>query len=43
MGPLYGTAFMDAGKAVLGKEELTPADLVTMWEALLEGYKGEDR
>ncbi len=39
MGPLYGTAFMDAGKAVLGKEELTPADLVTMWEAFAGGIK----
>ena len=39
MGPLYGTAFMDAGKAVLGKEELTPADLVQMWEAFAGGIK----
>ena len=33
MGPLYGTAFMDAGKVVSGKTELTPQDVVAMWEA----------
>ncbi len=39
MGPLYGTAFMDAGKAVAGKEELSPSDLVKMWEAFAGGIK----
>ncbi|MEN3186207.1 MAG: dihydroxyacetone kinase subunit DhaL [Atribacterota bacterium] len=37
MGPLYGTAFMDAGKVVSGKPELTPQDVVTMWEAFAGG------
>lgn len=37
MGPLYGTAFMDAGKVVDGKSELTPQDVVAMWEAFAGG------
>lgn len=37
MGPLYGTAFMDAGRVVSGKSELTPQDIVTMWEAFAGG------
>jgi dihydroxyacetone kinase-like protein len=36
-GPLYGTLFMRAGMAVDGKEELSPADLLAMFEAALEG------
>ena len=31
-GPLYGTAYMEAGKVVAGKTELTAAD----WQAVLE-------
>src|SRR5436190_13306596 len=27
-GPLYGTAFLRAGTALTGKQELTPADIV---------------
>ena len=37
MGPLFGTAFMRAGKAVVGKVELTSADLARMLAAAEEG------
>jgi len=36
-GPLYGTAFLRAGGAVTGKQELTSADVVAMLEAFLGG------
>lgn len=36
-GPLYGTAFLRAGTAVAGKEELDTADIVVMLEAFLGG------
>jgi len=36
-GPLYGTAFLRAGGAVAGKQELTSADIVAMLEAFLGG------
>ena len=39
MGPLYGTAFMDAGKAVNGKKEVAYDEFVTMWEAFTEGIR----
>lgn len=39
MGPLYGTAFMDAGKAVAGKEELNREDLLAMWKAFAQGIQ----
>jgi phosphoenolpyruvate---glycerone phosphotransferase subunit DhaL len=35
MGPLYGSAFMEAGKAVSSKSSLSYADLVEMWNAFL--------
>lgn len=38
-GPLYGTAFMKAGMAVDGKEELSISDFVIMMKAALEGMK----
>lgn len=38
-GPLYGTAFLRAGMATAGKNELYEADVVTMLEAALEGIK----
>lgn len=38
-GPLYGTAFMRAGQAVQGKNELTEEDVVKMFEMALEGIK----
>ncbi len=37
MGPLYGTAFTEAGKAVAGKARLSYEDLVKMWSAFVEG------
>ena len=37
MGPLYGTAFTEAGKAVAGKSSLSYEDLVRMWSAFVEG------
>lgn len=36
-GPLYGTAFMQAGMAVAGKYELTAEDVVTAMDAALNG------
>ncbi|MGB9679271.1 MAG: dihydroxyacetone kinase subunit DhaL [Thermoanaerobacteraceae bacterium] len=38
-GPLYGTAFMRAGQAVQGKDELTEEDIVKIFEAALNGIK----
>jgi phosphoenolpyruvate---glycerone phosphotransferase subunit DhaL len=37
MGPLYGTAFTDAGKSVAGRKNLAFEDLVRMWGAFAEG------
>ncbi|MDK2896722.1 MAG: phosphoenolpyruvate---glycerone phosphotransferase subunit DhaL [Candidatus Atribacteria bacterium] len=39
MGPLYGTAFMDAGTALAGKKDLSREDLVKMWEAFAKGIQ----
>jgi dihydroxyacetone kinase-like protein len=36
-GPLYGTAFMRASKAVAGKEVLEPADVGALFAAALQG------
>ena len=36
-GPLYGTAFLRAGAAAAGKQELEAADVVAMLEAFLGG------
>ena len=36
-GPLYGTAFLRAGVAVAGKQQLGPADMVALLEAFLGG------
>ncbi len=36
-GPLYGTAFLRAGTAITGKQELAAADVITMLEAFLGG------
>jgi len=38
-GPLYGTAFMRAGQAVQGKDELTEEDIIKIFEAALNGIK----
>ena len=38
-GPLYGTLFMRMGMAVGNKDELTPEDVLKMFEAALEGVK----
>jgi len=38
-GPLYGTAYMEAGKSVLGKEVLMPEDLRTMLNAAILGIQ----
>ncbi len=37
MGPLYGTAFVRAGKAVAGKETFDGADVAAMLEAARDG------
>ncbi len=39
MGPLYGTAFTEAGKTVAGKNELTFEDFVKMWIAFVKGIE----
>jgi dihydroxyacetone kinase-like protein len=39
MGPLYGTAFMDAGKKVDGKKEINYEEFAGMWEAFVEGIR----
>ena len=36
-GPLYGTAFMKAGMAVKGKEELDASDITAMFDAAING------
>jgi dihydroxyacetone kinase-like protein len=36
-GPLYGTLFLQAGMATAGKNELTPSDVVAMFDAGLKG------
>lgn len=38
-GPLYGTAFMQAGKALAGKTELDAQDLVTILDAFVAGVQ----
>jgi dihydroxyacetone kinase-like protein len=42
-GPLYGTAFLRAGMATSGKNELYEADVVHMLEAALEGVKARGK
>lgn len=42
-GPLYGTAFLRAGTALAGKQELQPADVATGLEAALEGIIARGR
>lgn len=39
MGPLYGTAFMEAGKVADGKTKLTYEEFVQMWVAFVDGIK----
>lgn len=39
MGPLYGTAFTEAGKIVTGKNEITFEDFVKMWVAFVAGIE----
>ena len=38
-GPLYGTAYMEAGKAAAGKETLGPADFRAMLDAAIAGIQ----
>lgn len=38
-GPLYGTAFMKAGKAAKGKMEMSLADMLQAFSAAIEGIK----
>src|SRR5206468_901299 len=42
-GPLYGTAFLRAGMASAGKNELYEADYTGMLEAALEGIKARGK
>lgn len=38
-GPLYGTAFMKAGMAAKGKEELTDEDILAIFDAMIGGIQ----
>lgn len=38
-GPLYGTAYMEAGKVMAGKTELTPEDFKAVLEAAIAGIQ----
>ena len=38
-GPLYGQAFMNAGKAMAGKSELSLDDFITIWEEGIAGVQ----
>jgi phosphoenolpyruvate---glycerone phosphotransferase subunit DhaL len=42
-GPLYGTAFIEAGKSAQGKTEVDHEDLIAMGEAALAGIKKRGR
>ncbi len=42
-GPLYGTAFIEAGKLARGKDEVDHKDLIAMGEAALAGIKKRGR
>src|SRR5579872_3498666 len=42
-GPLYGTAFLRAGIATSGKNELYEADVIHMLDAALEGIKARGK
>ena len=39
MGPLYGTAFLDAGQAVSGKKEVNYQEFVALWVAFKAGIE----
>lgn len=38
-GPLYGTAFMKAGAAIAGKDELSSDDVLLMFKAAIDGIQ----
>ncbi len=38
-GPIWGSAFRYAGKSVIGKEEITLADLATLFQASVKGVQ----
>jgi phosphoenolpyruvate---glycerone phosphotransferase subunit DhaL len=42
-GPLYGTAFLRAGTALAGKQELQPSDVALGMDAALEGITARGR
>ena len=42
-GPLYGTAFIRAGKALADRYELAPAEVVAALEAALEGIQARGK
>ena len=42
-GPLYGTAFLRAGTALAGKQELRPSDVALGMDAALEGIMARGR
>ena len=38
-GPLYGTAYMEAGKVLAGKSELSPEEMKAVFEAAIAGIQ----
>lgn len=42
-GPLYGTAFLNASKVIVAKEEIDSTDLVAMLETALDGVKSRGK
>ncbi len=38
-GPLYGTAYMEVGKVLAGKSELTPDDMKAVFESAIAGIQ----
>ena len=36
-GPLYGTAYMEAGKVMVGKDKLSPEDFLNILDAVIAG------
>lgn len=42
-GPLYGTAFLRAGIATANKQELQGADIIAIFNAMLEGIKARGK
>lgn len=42
-GPLYGTAFIEAGKVIRGKEEISEDEIIEMFDSSLKGIKNRGK